>query len=71
MAQQDPSCCRFEAVKEGARPKPFRCHADAFPPAKYFWQSDTGNQTATVQGPLLEFHRGGIKRDKVGGKIQI
>jgi hypothetical protein len=49
-------------VNEGSHPKPFRCLADAFPPAKYYWQDNDGN--STTQGSVLDF-RHPVKKEQV------
>ena len=53
-------------VKEGSHPRPFKCFADAYPVAKYYWQSDEGN-SSTTSGATLDF-RHAIRRDMVRKK---
>jgi len=53
----------IQTVKEKLRPRDFLCSAEAFPPAKYFWQFENG--TRTRKGPQLEF-KSAIRRTDGG-----
>ncbi len=50
---------------EKSKARPFRCHAEAFPKAKYYWHFEEGNYTKS--GSELAF-RHDIRRDQVNMK---